>query len=68
MADFNVADYDAPRLSSSTSYLKLAPGEKTTVRFLTLPVVGWQWWVEDDEGVLRPSRVKKGDEENQITY
>ena len=64
MADFNVADYDVPSYTSSSSYLKLDSGEKTTIRFLSLPVVGWQWWTEDEEGSMRPSRVRKDDEKD----
>ena len=64
MADFNVADYDAPRFPSGSSYLKLDSGEKTTLRFLSLSIVGWQWWTEDDEGTMRPNRVRKEDEKD----
>jgi len=47
-------DYKVP--SGGSSYLKLAIG-KNTFRILSDPIVGWEYWVEED-GKRKPIRVR----------
>lgn len=57
MSDFLPDGYSVP--SSGGNYMKLKPGENR-FRFLSSPIVGWEWWEEGESG-RKPIRVRKQD-------
>lgn len=60
MSDFLPQDYVAPETSSK--YLRFKDAE-TRFRFLTSPITGWVYWIEED-GQKMPVRTKMQPEAN----
>lgn len=52
-------NYEIPQ--SASKYMKLEEGENT-FRILSSAIVGYEWWVEDQEENRKPLRVKTFDE------
>ena len=57
MSDFLPDNYSVP--TSGGNYMKFKIGENR-FRFLSSPIVGWEWWEEVDGG-RKPKRVKKNE-------
>lgn len=59
MDDFLPKGYEVPK--SAGNYMKFEEG-KNRFRVLSSAVVGYEWWVESQDGARKPSRVKTWDE------
>ena len=58
MSDFFDKDYELP--TSNNGYMSFEQG-KNKFRILSKPIVGWEWWVKDEDGNDKPRRCGQRD-------
>lgn len=58
MDSFLPSGYEVP--SAQTGYMRLEQGDNA-FRILASPILGYEWWIDTDDGKRKPIRVKMGD-------